>query len=144
MPGSLTIDHSSAACEPDAINKEMDMSGRFVPMVDSTHDDDDTNSHMSDIPLQLPESANVSSNITSWERPHAKCSQSQSDTESDWGKSLANTVSCYISSKCTCSSWTSRSCPLGYTTSTRSSERSARNGSTCSAPSTKIISCCHL
>ena len=45
------------------------MIGRFVPMVDSTHDDDDTNSHMSDIPLQLPESANVSSNIISWERP---------------------------------------------------------------------------
>ena len=31
-------------------------------MVDLTHDDDDTNSHMSDIPLQLLASANFPSN----------------------------------------------------------------------------------
>ena len=36
--------------------------GRFVPTVDLMHDDGDTNSHMSDLPLQLPASANVSSN----------------------------------------------------------------------------------
>ena len=36
----------------------MDTSGaRFVPTVDLTHDDDDTHSRMSDIPLQLPASA---------------------------------------------------------------------------------------
>ena len=39
----------------------MDKSGRFA-IVDLTHDDDDSNFHMSDIPLQLPASANVSSN----------------------------------------------------------------------------------
>ena len=39
----------------------------------------------------------------------------------------------------TCSSWTSRSCSTGSTTSTRSIVRSARNGSTCSAPSTRRI-----
>ena len=37
------------------------MAGRFVPIVDLTHDDEDENSHMSDIPLQLPESAGVAS-----------------------------------------------------------------------------------
>ena len=31
--------------------------GRFVPIVDLTQDDEDRNSRMSDIPLQLPVSA---------------------------------------------------------------------------------------
>ena len=35
------------------------MAGRFVPIVDLTHDDEDANSHMSDIALQLPASAHV-------------------------------------------------------------------------------------
>ena len=48
-----------------------------------------------------------------------------------------------MSSKCTCSSWTPRSGSVGHTTSTRSSEWSARNISTCSTPTTRIISCCH-
>ena len=40
--------------EPDAT---VDASGaRFAPIVDVTHDDDDTKSHMSDILLQLPAS----------------------------------------------------------------------------------------
>ena len=38
------------------------MSGRFVPTVDLTRDSDGTHSHMSDIPLQLPASANAPSN----------------------------------------------------------------------------------
>ena len=38
------------------------MSGRFVPTVDMTRDSDGTHSHMSDIPLQLPASANAPSN----------------------------------------------------------------------------------
>ena len=50
---------------------------------------------------------------------------------------------CHMSSKCTCSSWTPRSGSVGHTTSTRSSEWSARNISTCSTPSTRLISCCH-
>ena len=37
------------------------MAGRFVPIVDLTHDDEDENSHMSDIPLQLPEGEGVAS-----------------------------------------------------------------------------------
>ena len=36
----------------------------FVPIVHLMHDDDDTNSHLSDIPLQLPASDNVPSNIS--------------------------------------------------------------------------------
>ena len=40
------------------------MAGRFVPIVDVTYDGDDTSSHMSDIPSQLPAGANVAS-ITS-------------------------------------------------------------------------------
>ena len=113
-------------------------------MVDSTHNDDDTNSHMSDIPLQLPARANVSSNISALV-PFSQAvadtvlipSQSSSDTVSDRSESLAITVSCYKSSKCTCSSRTSRSCSTGHTMSTRSSVRSARNGSTCSTPTTR-------
>ena len=41
---------------------EIDMAGRFVPIVDSTHDDEDNKSHMSDIPLQRPARGNVSFN----------------------------------------------------------------------------------
>ena len=44
-------------CEPTS---ELDMCGRFVTMVDLTHDDEDTNSRLSDIPLQLPAIATVS------------------------------------------------------------------------------------
>ena len=57
MSGSATIHHSNTGYQPDS---EMDMSGRFVPMVDLTHDDDGTNVHMSEIPLQLPASAHAS------------------------------------------------------------------------------------
>ena len=81
--------------------------------------------------------------LTSWRRPHANFSQSPSVAKSEWEKPLAMTVSRYIQAKCTCSSWTSRNGSIGCTTSTRSSERSARNGSTCPAPSARIISCCH-
>ena len=46
----------------NSMNSKMGTSGaRCVPIVDLTHDDDDTNSHMSDIPLQLPASAHVPS-----------------------------------------------------------------------------------
>ena len=76
-------------------------------------------------------------------RPRAKSSQFPADTKSDQSESLAITVSCYISSMCTCSSWTSRSGSIGHTTSMRSSEWSAWNGLTCSTPSTRRISCCH-
>ena len=100
------------------MNSEMDTSGaRFVPMVAFTHNDDGTNSHKSDIPLQLPASANVPSNTS------ALGSQSPTDTKSDWNEPLAIAVSRCIPSKCTCSSWTSRSCSSGYTKSTRRSVR---------------------
>ena len=49
----------------DTANSEMDASGAsFVPMMDLTHDDDDTKSHMSDVPLQGPASAKFPSNIS--------------------------------------------------------------------------------
>ena len=90
------------------------MTGRVVPTV-VRHDDDGTNSHMSDILLQLPASANVSSNnsacnvLTSWSRRRVERSQSQSDTNSDPSESLAVTVSRYIPQRESFgSSWTSR------------------------------------
>ena len=52
--------------------------------------------------------------LTRWRRPHAKCSQSPTDTKSDRSESLVITVSRYIPSECTCSSWTSRSVSIGY------------------------------
>ena len=56
---------------------EMDANGaRFLQIVALTHDDDDTNSHMSGIPLQHPASAKLSVEqicighvFTSWKRP---------------------------------------------------------------------------
>ena len=59
MSGRMTINHSNTGSEP---NSEMDMSGRFVPLVDFTNEDDETNSHMSDIPLQLFASRNAACN----------------------------------------------------------------------------------
>ena len=40
------------------------MVGRFVPTLDLTSEDDDTNSHMSDIPFQHSASAHVASDIS--------------------------------------------------------------------------------
>ena len=71
--------HCPQGYEP---NSEPNMDGRFTPIVDLTQDDDHTNSHMSDIPLQLPASANFRSTMQHWPRSHqqgvtrAKCSQS--------------------------------------------------------------------
>ena len=70
--GSMTIHRANTGFEP---NSEVDMSGaRFVPIVDSTIDDDNTRPHVSDIPLQLPVSAKFCSNnsplvLTSWRQP---------------------------------------------------------------------------
>ena len=45
----------------NTMNREIDTSGaKCVPIVDLTHDDDDSYSHMLDIPLQLPANACVS------------------------------------------------------------------------------------
>ena len=75
----------------------MDTSGaRFVPIVDLTDDDGDTISHMSEIPLQLPTSANASSNNSALvtfaqagERSRATRSLSPTDTKSDQCESFA-------------------------------------------------------
>ena len=63
MSGSMKIHHSNRGHEPSS---EVDMSGRRVPTVDTTRDDDDTRSHVSGIPLQLPATAHVSSNNSAW------------------------------------------------------------------------------
>ena len=62
LSGGMTIHHSNKGYETNTINREMDMSRSFFPKVDLTRDDDDANSHMSDIPLLLLASANDSSN----------------------------------------------------------------------------------
>ena len=61
----MMIHHSNTGYEPNSVNtmnSEMDASGRFVPIVDLTRDDDDTTFHMSDIPLQLPAIVHFPSN----------------------------------------------------------------------------------
>ena len=58
MSSGMNIPQSNAGYEP---NSELNMAGWFVPTVNCTNDDDGTCSHMSDIPLQLPASANASS-----------------------------------------------------------------------------------
>ena len=81
----MTIHHSNTGYEP---NSEMDMSGRFVPIVELTHDDDDANSHMSPIAgaresNTFVEQVCIGNVLASWGRPHAKCSQSPTDTKSE-------------------------------------------------------------
>ena len=48
MSDRMTIHHSSTGFER---NSEIAMTGRFVPTVDVTRDDEDTSSHVSDIPF---------------------------------------------------------------------------------------------
>ena len=58
--GRMTLHLTSTGYEPNTslTKANMDTSGaRLVPPVDLTRDDDDTNSRMSDIPLQLPAGA---------------------------------------------------------------------------------------
>ena len=73
LSGSVTFHQADTSYEPyvftnadesiNAMNSEMGTSGgSFVQIVDLTRDDDDTNSHKSDIPSQLPASATFLSN----------------------------------------------------------------------------------
>ena len=55
----LNIPQENTGYEP---NSEIDMAKRFVPIVDLTHDDEHAHSHMSDVPVRLPVSANAPSN----------------------------------------------------------------------------------
>ena len=82
VPGSVTSHQTNTGHEPNGstkanvsintVNSEMDTSGaRFVPKADLTHDDHDTNSHMSDFPLQLPcECKCFRRTILHWSRSH--------------------------------------------------------------------------
>ena len=124
----------------------MDMSGRFVPMVDLKNEDGDTYSSVSDIPLQRVQMFHIT--ILHRSRSHelgaTPCGMFQVSIRHQIrpGKSFAITVSQCVHSRFTCSSWTSRNCSSGYTTSTRGSEWSACNGSTSFASSTIRNSCC--
>ena len=73
LSGSMTLHQTDTGYEPNVstnanvsistANSETDTNEvRFSPFLDLTHDDDDTNSHMSDIPLQLPASSHFPSN----------------------------------------------------------------------------------
>ena len=57
MSSEMNIPQRDTGNEP---NSEI-VAGRFVPIVDLTHDDEDANFHMYHIPLQRPASAHVSS-----------------------------------------------------------------------------------
>ena len=123
----MNIPQSNTSYEP---NSDLDMARRLVPIVDLTQHDEQTNSHVSDIPLQLSAIACVASNNSALVRTVPSLWQSHSPSQD-------------APSGFTSSSWTSRNCSIGYTTSTRTFECSGRNGSTCFASSTRIISCCH-
>ena len=56
--GRMSIPQSTTGYEPKS---ELDVAGGSDPLVDSTQDDEDGKSLMSDIPLQLPASASVAS-----------------------------------------------------------------------------------
>ena len=75
-------------------------------------------------------------------RGHVRNVQSSTDTKSKKIEPLAIAERNYMSSMCTCSSWTSRSGSTGYTTSFRSPawRQTARRAL---QPSTNRISCCH-
>ena len=125
MSGSMTVLHSNTGYEP---NSETDMSGRFVAIVDITHDDDEANSHMSDIPLQLLASAHV----FIYQFCLVTFSQAEGDLmrnvpslhpmpRSDRRKHFASTVSQYIQGSPAVLGL-EETVQTGYTTSTRSSE----------------------
>ena len=137
LSGGLTIPQPNTGSEP---NREHDMAGRFVPMVGFTQDDEGRNSHLSDIPLQLPSSATVafddSSSVTFLMRNVPSLHPIPSRTRVNPWQSQCPSTSVF-----TCGSWTLRNCSIGNTTSTKSSECSARNGWTCYASSTRISSC---
>ena len=91
------------------------MAGRFVLIVDLTHDDQDGNSHMSDKTVAASSECKcfiwhfcIGTVLTSWGRFHAECSKSLSDTVSDRSKTLTIAVSLYVPSGFTSSSWTER------------------------------------
>ena len=118
-------------------------------MAGRSQDDEDGNSRVSDTPLQLPASAGVSSDTSAW----VTFSQAESDL-------MRNAPSLYpIPSQIGVNPWQlhfpstfpqgtpavlgQRDCQIDYTTSTRSSECSARNGLTCFVSSTRRTSRCH-
>ena len=57
----MSIAKSNTSYEPSS---QIAMVRRFLPIVDLTRNDEGTISHMSDIQLQLPASASVSSNTS--------------------------------------------------------------------------------
>ena len=59
LSGGKNIPQSGTGKKP---NNELWMARRFVPMVDWTRDDEDTNAHMSDISLRLPAARAASDN----------------------------------------------------------------------------------
>ena len=140
----MTIPQSNKGYEPIS---EIDMAGSFS-QVELTQDDGDRNSNVSDIPLQLPASANVSSDS------YALVTFEQAED---------NLTLFKVSIRCRVRLGATRgyhSIPvlalsvhqqflgltklsIGYTTSTRRSGCSVRNGLTCFASSTRIISRCH-
>ena len=130
LSGGMNVPNANTGYEH---HNELDMAGRFVPIEDLTRDDEDGNSHVSDIPLRLPASANAASRNSALETfSHAEGDHMRNvpclhPTPNQTGANPGQLVSRYISPKCTCSSRTSRSCSADYRTSTRSSVRSARN-----------------
>ena len=129
----------------------MDTSGaRFVPIVDLTDDDGDTISHMSEIPLQLPTSANASSNNSALvtfaqagERSRATRSLSPTDTKSDQCESFALMYPATYP-QCVLAVLGPQEVVQLVTQRAQEALHDQReNGSTCSAPSTRKTSCCH-
>ena len=101
-------------------------------MVDLTHDDDDTNCHMPNIPLQPPPTAHFPSNfLTSSELSCANVHSLQPiPTQIGVNPQQLQYLVTYPQSVFAVL-WTSRSCSIRYTTSTRSSVRSARKKRLC-------------
>ena len=123
--GDTTVFHANTG---DGSNSEMDTGGRFVPIVDLTSKDYDTNSHMSDIPLQLPASAHVASDISGvvafatscnlmWNIPSLHPIPSEIGLN-PWQLQYL----CAYHQGSLAGSWTARKCSCGYTAGTRSSE----------------------
>ena len=125
----MNIPHINTGHEP---NSELDMAGWCVPVVDLTRDTDHTNSQMSDIPLQLPASANVAYNTSAL----VTLSEAEGDLTRDApglhplpSQTRVNPwqlVSQCVPSGFTGSYCTSRNCSIGYTTSKRRVESARR------------------
>ena len=128
LSGGMNVPLANTGSQPTS---EIDMARRFVQRVHLMYDDETTHS------LTCPTSRCSFPRVPSVSSGNSAL-VTLSQVEGDLVRSVPSlhpipSQTQYIPSGFTSSSWTSRCSLISYTTSTRSSESSARNGLTCCA-----------